>query len=401
MRAMNLADALVAQGHDVVIWSSAFCHQTKDHRATEFQSVRVMPQLTINLLPSRGYKEHIGLERLVDHASLAFSLFTQLKRYTGSRPDIAFVGFPPIETAAVMVSWLQKRGIPAILDVKDLWPWIFAEALPRVLRPIAPALLTPYIRMARRTIGAATAISSITDAFLTEVLICGRRDRTARDRVFPLVPGPASSDAEPSVNSVDWWTSQGVDIATSKQRLSFVGALSRAYDFSGLSEATRRLSVEGIEFELIICGGGQELGSVKRQFDGTRNVKFFGWVDLPQLHFLMQSSIATVAPYRSTRDFRMSIPNKIIDSFSFGLPVLTSLDGETRSILEGNDAGLYCDPAPEAWYTAMRRLLTDPELQRKMALNATSLFKRTFSYERVYGGFVKYLELSASEYHRH
>ena len=32
MRAMNLANALVAAGHKVVLWSSSFYHQEKRHR---------------------------------------------------------------------------------------------------------------------------------------------------------------------------------------------------------------------------------------------------------------------------------------------------------------------------------------------------------------------------------
>ena len=45
-------------------------------------------------------------------------------------------------------------------------------------------------------------------------------------------------------------------------------------------------------------------------------------------------SIATLAPYRSTSDFKMSIPNKIIDSLYFGLPIITSLKGEVENIIK-------------------------------------------------------------------
>jgi hypothetical protein len=33
MRAVNLANALIAAGHRVVLWSSAFSHQKKQHRS--------------------------------------------------------------------------------------------------------------------------------------------------------------------------------------------------------------------------------------------------------------------------------------------------------------------------------------------------------------------------------
>ena len=41
MRAYNLADILVRNGHKVVIWSSAFNHQDKIHRCKKFAEINV------------------------------------------------------------------------------------------------------------------------------------------------------------------------------------------------------------------------------------------------------------------------------------------------------------------------------------------------------------------------
>ena len=74
MRAMNLSNALVQAGHNVVLWSSAFYHQEKRHRSSTAKSIRVSDNLEIRLIPSRGYQRHIGVERLIDHAQLACNL---------------------------------------------------------------------------------------------------------------------------------------------------------------------------------------------------------------------------------------------------------------------------------------------------------------------------------------
>ena len=391
MRAMNLANALLERGHEVVIWSSGFNHQNKAHRCTEFASVSPMSGLTINLIPSRGYEKHIGTDRLIDHAQLAFALSKRLGSSLDVLPDVAFVGFPPIESAIVMIEWLRKNKIPVFLDVKDLWPGIFIEALPTAFRPIAPLLLSPYFFMAKRAIRKATALSSISQPFLREVLKHAMRTTNSFDRVFPLVPGPKLTDAYDRVPVAEWWQERGVDLSHSR-RLCFVGALSRAYDFWPVSDAVRTLLSNGVELELVICGGGQELSIVKQQFQGLRNVKFPGWVDLPKIDLLMQASVGTVAPYRSTRDFKMSIPNKVIDSLSFGLPVITSLDGETRSVLERENVGIYCGTDTSAWQKALMSVLRDQQLQSVMSENCKRLFKENFSFEKVYGEFVNILE---------
>jgi len=133
MRAMNLADMLVGRGHSVVIWSSAFYHQEKVHRTTKFESLKINDLLTINLIPSVGYKKNIGLSRLIDHAQLAWNLSRILEKDIFTKPDVAFVGYPPIECSFVVAHYLTNKSIPFVLDVKDQWPDIFLEPFPKIL----------------------------------------------------------------------------------------------------------------------------------------------------------------------------------------------------------------------------------------------------------------------------
>ena len=56
MRASNLTFSLIEKGHKVVIWTSSFYHQEKIHRSKVFKSIKFSPNITINLIPSLGYK---------------------------------------------------------------------------------------------------------------------------------------------------------------------------------------------------------------------------------------------------------------------------------------------------------------------------------------------------------
>ena len=80
MRAMNLSDKLVEAGHSVVLWSSAFNHQKKLHRNVKYKTYKVNPDLEVRLIPSCGYKSHIGIGRLIDHAQMAWNLRQALKQ---------------------------------------------------------------------------------------------------------------------------------------------------------------------------------------------------------------------------------------------------------------------------------------------------------------------------------
>ena len=108
MRAMNLANALISSGHKVVIWSSSFSHQEKKHRVNKSENVILNEQLEIRFTHSPGYKRNIGFGRLYDHLILAKNLHRLLK-IEQTYPDVAFIGFPPIETSFVMSHWLKKK----------------------------------------------------------------------------------------------------------------------------------------------------------------------------------------------------------------------------------------------------------------------------------------------------
>ena len=68
MRAMNLSNALIAKGHQVVLWSSDFDHFSKKHRTGKTSTIQYSENLEIRVIASRGYKSHVGLSRLFDHA---------------------------------------------------------------------------------------------------------------------------------------------------------------------------------------------------------------------------------------------------------------------------------------------------------------------------------------------
>ena len=79
MRAMLLANKLIENGHKVSLISSSFFHQRKEFRCKNQKSIKVNENLEIYLVPSIGYKKHIGIKRIFDHIFLAFNLHIFLK----------------------------------------------------------------------------------------------------------------------------------------------------------------------------------------------------------------------------------------------------------------------------------------------------------------------------------
>jgi len=391
MRAMNLANALVAAGHKVVLWSSAFYHQEKRHRSRSAERISISPQLEIRLVPSPGYQRNIGPGRLWDHAVLARNLSKLLKNET-SVPDVAFIGYPPIETAAVMTRWLSARGVPCILDVKDQWPTIFLNALPRPLRALGRVALAPYFYFAQRAMRDATAMSAMAKGFLQWAVDFAGRPANEFDSVVPLTMPTGQVSAAELKAARQWWDGRGI-LADSRPRVCFVGSHSAGFDFTSVIEAARSMPGQKNACEFVICGDGANSEEWRRQAEGLNNVYFAGWVDRAQIEALAERSLAALAPYNNSEDFGMSVPNKVIDSLSLGLPVLSPLHGEVAALIATYGVGLsYGADSGKTLAQCIETLTLNPGLREKISTSALSLHRENFSFEKVYGGLVRHLE---------
>jgi glycosyltransferase involved in cell wall biosynthesis len=398
MRAMNLANELVAQGISVELWGAAFNHQSRRHRTRRFESIRVNELLTIHLIPSMGYRQNIGLGRLIDHAQMGYRLWKLLRSGRFEKPDIAFVGYPPIELAWVMLRWLKGKGVPSFIDVKDQWPIIFIRALPRALQPLAKIILVPYFLMAKFAMRDATAITSMSEPFLNWSLkFCGR-PRQPYDAVIPLVPPPLPMTDRQIKDARLWWLAAGLDLQKDRC-FTFVGSLSAVFDFSALRGAMDDLLLLHPECKVVLCGSGAEEHKVKSLFANLPNVMFPGWVDAPKITVLMSVTVGTIAPYRNLQDFQLSVPNKVLDSFMFCQPVVTSLQGMVSDIITRAGVGIVCSDDSEGWFAALCCLLEDPELRRSMSSRAGLLYEEQFNVGRVYGELVNNIKTLAENMH--
>jgi glycosyltransferase involved in cell wall biosynthesis len=395
MRCMNLANALLDRGHHVTIWSSAFFHQQKMHRSRNYASIILADKLTINLVPSPGYRRNIGLGRIWDHAVLAWNLWRLLNTASDPLPDIAFVGYPPIEAAAVIIRWLGKRSVPVVLDVKDQWPTLFLEPFPRYLKPIISILLAPYYYYAHRAFREAFAFSTMSYGYLNWISRFSERQLTPRDTVSPLTAPifPVSDDSLADAQA--WWSDKGVSSST-QRRFCFVGSFMSVFDFTGIRDAAQRFLDEGIDCQLVICGDGGYVDEIHKMMHGLSNVILPGWIDEPKKVALAMCSSGSLIPYKNIDNYIFNLPNKVIDALAYGLPVLTSLSGELKTLIESEDIGFFCsDSSGETFYDAMIYLLDNENICADMSSRAFALYQERFSFDKVYSRLVSTLEILA------
>ena len=389
MRAMNLANTLVDKGHKVVLWSSGFYHQEKRHRSKDFKQIHINDKLEIRLIPSPGYKRNVSISRLIDHFVLALNLQGQLALQEVF-PDVAFIGYPPIESAFVMTRWLKKKNIPCVLDVKDQWPSILVQSMTKLIQPIARAILSPYYLIAKKTMRDSTGICAMSVGFVNWSLEFSNRVKSNFDFVVPLTsPNELLTDTQ-TEEAMLWWSERGIE-KNGSYRIMFVGSFSRAFDFDEIFKAANELFDKDINCEFVLCGDGELAADLQNKASKCENVKIVEWIDRPKIVVLSQISSAFIAPYKNSSDFVISIPNKVVDALKLGMPLLSPLKGEVANLIKDNKIGFlygYTISLSEC----IESLIDDAKLQEKMSINAKNLYNSKFEFNTVYDGLVKHLE---------
>ncbi len=296
MRAMNLANVLVDKGHKVIIWSSGFYHQEKRHRSKDFKKIHINDKLEIRLIPSPGYKRNVSISRLIDHFVLALNLKKQLDLQE-LMPDVAFVGYPPIESAFIMTHWLKKKGVPCMLDIKDQWPTVLVQGVPKLIQPIVHTILSPYYLIAKKTMRDSTVICAMSSGFLNWSLEFSNRVENDFDFVVPLTsPKKLLTDVEKDM-ATSWWSERGVE-KNGIFRIMFVGSFSRAFDFDPIFKAANDTIENNISCEFILCGDGELSGSLRSKASQYKNIKIIEWIDQAKIVTLSNISSAFIAPYK-------------------------------------------------------------------------------------------------------
>ena len=382
MRAINLSNTLIEQGHEVVLWSSDFNHFSKTHRFKKEKAIQFSKNLEIKLIPSRGYSSNIGIARLIDHIELALNLKRMLK--TQLPPDVAFIGYPPIEAPWVIARWFKKHNVPFLIDVKDAWPELFVRALPVRFSRIIKIIFLPQFMMMKKVFRMADGISAPTQDFLDWCLQKLPREQNSYDRVTPIT-APDSIIPQEELKKAEVWLDELNIKDTGIFRVCYVGSMTFSLNFSPIIEAAKHLPIE-----FVIAGNGSSYETTITQCKHLSNIRFLGWIDRAQINRLYARSNLMIAPYLNSFDFQLNITNKFYDAMSNGKPFITCLSGAITKVMNENDIGIKYDGDKISNLTAvLATLIDDKNSLIKLGNNARHLYQQQYTSNKVYSELVR------------
>jgi colanic acid biosynthesis glycosyl transferase WcaI len=310
------------------------------------------------------------LLRTIDYASYMVSAF--LQALFEPRPHVVISSSPHMFVAVAGVAYARLKGVPHVVEVRDLWPASIRSALSlrsdRMYRVLERLELWIYRH--------STRVLSLTNAFVADMVARG----VPASKVDVVINGANLSLFSPRSRDPDVASQYGLN---GRFVVGYLGTIGLAHALHNVLNAALRLRDLPVSFFFVGVGAARQ-GVVER----ARELKLDNVVFAPrQLKEDMPRfwSVCDVGLVHLKNDklFSSVIPSKIFESMAMGVPVLyVGPSGEGSDLVLRHAAGIVVAPEdPPALEAEVRRLFHNSSELRYLA-EASLKAAPNFSRER-------------------
>jgi glycosyltransferase involved in cell wall biosynthesis len=244
------------------------------------------------------------------------------------------------------------------VDVRDLWPDVFVDKSPRLLRPaVRPLLARDYSRTRRIFEGAAAIVATSSGYLKWALRWAGRPGDHMLDRVLYLGAPPLVD-----VNATPSSRVQALTPALAGRTVfTFVGSFGHSYELSLICEVARLLR-ERSDLHFVIAGTGAQADLVTLAARELPNVTYVGWLSAAETRQLLACSHVGLVPCLSLKD---TMPNKVFEYLAAGRPIVAT-DLPTHRTVLSEDRAILVRPDAQSLAGGIVRVLRDPALARRL-----------------------------------
>jgi colanic acid biosynthesis glycosyl transferase WcaI len=371
-RVSELARAWVREGHEVTVLTAMPHHPTgivpPEYRGRALvreshDGVDVV-RTWIYAAPNRG-----RARRSLAYASYATSAVAWGQLHT-TTPDVVVATSPQLLCGCAGLVAARTHGVPFVFEVRDLWPEsiVAVGALP-ARHPVVRALEVVERSLYRN----ARAIVVVTDAFKTRLAQRG----VPASKVHVVKNGvdlrrfvPAAR--ETPLRSELGWNGQFV--------VGYVGTHGMAHGLDAVLDVARRLKSRP-DVRFLFVGEGAERQRLEQRVrdEGVANVRFMGVLPRDRMTEVYATIDLALVPLRKSELFTTVIPSKIFEIAGMARPILLSVDGEARGIVEASGGGVFVEPEDvDAMAGEIVRFSEDRALGQRMGARGREFVMREF-----------------------
>lgn len=357
----------------IIWWSSNFSHFHKKVRNKKDILIKVKKNIYIMNTKSISYKTNISIRRYLN--TLFAGLSMKKYFYTLKKPDLIILSVPPVDSAASFVNFAKKNKIPLISDFRDMWPDIINHNLNWFLKIFFyPFYLYMYLNLLKIR-NNSNYIVSVSNGMLK--WIKNKSNKIIPSSVIYLYHDiPKIKNKK--VNNIIYFYYAGV-ISTSNYMQKFLKY------FDNLPSKLKQ------KIKINISGYGDVYNNLSSN-SKRENVKFLGWLDQKEIAWFSNKSHYGLVTYKNRFDFKRNIPNKISEYLGYGMPVLTTLKGESFNIMKFYSTCIYINlKNQKSFENSMLKIIKNKNY-RKMSQNSRKLFLKKFDSKKNLENYFKIIK---------
>jgi len=275
--------------------------------------------------------------------------------------DVVFATSPPLFTGWVGLTLSRLKKTRLVFEVRDLWP----ESAIKL-----GELSNRYAIMGATRIEEACYKSANKIVVVTN----GIRDHLA-ERGVPI----EKIEVIPNGSNTELFKFNPFGRERIRQQLGledkfvaiYAGIHGIAQGLETVIEAARMLRDQSDIIFLFVGEGPQKsrLQTLTSSYN-LANILFVSEQPREIIPDYLSAADVALVPLRKVDLFKSALPSKIFDAWACERPVLLSVEGEARNILEKAEGGQFVPPEdPQEMVLALTKLRSSPELRQSLGLN--------------------------------
>ena len=373
-RAFEIARYLVKQGHKVTVITEFPNHPSgilpKKYRFKFFQK-----QLMEGIIVWRSWvfatPNKTFITRLAFYLSFMLSSIL-VGLFTGSRFDIVYATSPPFFVGVSGYILSRLKNARFVFEVRDIWP---ESAI--VLGELSnPRLIRWAEKLERFYYSKAEKIIVVTRGILNTLLRRGEPP----EKLLLIENG---SNLKIYANR-----GQAKKIELNLQNKFVVGY----FGIFGLAQGMEQLcdlvnnmkNLPDVHFLFVGDGPKKKMVLDIKHRKQLTNLTILDEIPREKIAEYISACDVTLVPLKKRKLFTSALPSKMFDNMACERPVILSVDGEARKLLEKAGAGIFVEP--ENTTQMMQAILTlksNPHLCREMGKNGRAFVEKNYSREKL------------------
>lgn len=364
-RAYEMARGLVEAGHQVTMIAEVPNHPSgiippayrgKWVERSTLDGIDVL-RVWVKASPVKSFRSRMAFYlTYMANAALVGALKTQ------GPFDLVYATSPPLFVggAGLALHWLKH--VPFVFEVRDLWPES-AVVLGELHNPRAIALAT---RLEELCYNRASRIVVVTEGIRQRLLARGLPAEK-----LALIPNGANTELfqpQPHLGA-EFRRRHGLE--PDDLVVVYAGIHGIAQGLETVLHAAAVLR-DRAQIRFVMVGEGPvkpELQALRADL-GLDRVLMLPEQPRSTMPAVLSAADVALVPLRKVELFEHAVPSKMFDAWACGCPVLLSIDGEARRVLEAANGGLFVPPEdPKALAEAIDHLFQLPDHGHALGAN--------------------------------